>query len=206
MDCAVKKTVHAIERNRDDVKQERRDWKEFQRKVDAAKLIFLDESSVNTGMTRIYGRAIKSNRVTDAVPDTRFHRTTILSSMRLDGTIVPCVFEDSLNGDMFREYIRQFLLPTLKAGDIVILDNLSAHKVSGIVELVESAGAQIRYLPPYSPDLNPIELMWSKLKACLRKFKVRCEKLLTDAIASALAAISLSDILGWFVHNGYQLH
>lgn len=154
-------------------------------------------------MTRLYGRAPKNQRVMDAVLDTRFHRTTILSSLRMDGTIVPCVFEHALNGEIFRQYIQQFLLPTLKPGDIVVMDNLSSHKISGIEETIKSAGAHIRYLPPYSPDLNPIELMWSKLKAILRKSKIRSKELLDSAIASALEAVSASDIVNWFSHDGY---
>ena len=204
-DCDVKKTVYAAEQNRDDVKQKRKEWLMFQKTVDFDKLIFLDESSINTGMTRIYGRSAKNRRVYDAVPDVRFHRTTILSSVRLDGTIVPCVFDDSLTGDIFREYIKCFLLPTLKTGDIVVMDNLSSHKVNGIVEAIESVGASVRFLPPYSPDLNPIELMWSKIKAVLRKLKIRAKELLNDAIANAIDAISSVDIQGWFQHDDYQL-
>ena len=165
----------------------------------------MDESGVNTGMTRLYGRAFRNERVVDAVPDVRFHRTTILSSVRLDGTIVPCIFEGALNGELFKEYIQQWLAPTLKHGDIVIMDNLSSHKVSGIVEVIENLGAKVVFLPPYSPDLNPIELMWSKLKAILRKLKIRTKELLDDAISFALDSVSSSDILGWFSHDGYQL-
>lgn len=173
--------------------------------LDANKLVFLDECGVNTGMTRLYGRALKQKRVIEAVPDTRFHRTTVLSSVRLDGTIVPFVFEGALNGDIFRVYITQLLAPSLKPGDIVIMDNLSSHKVSGIVEAIEDVGASAMFLPPYSPDLNPIELMWSKIKALLRKLKIRAKELLDDAIGSALSHISLSNISGWFRHDGYAL-
>lgn len=165
----------------------------------------MDESGANTGMTRLYGRGPKNRRVVDAVPDVRFHRTTILSSVRMDGTTVPCVFEDALNGEIFREYIRRFLVPTLKPGDIVVMDNLSSHKFSGIIDAIESVGAHVRFLPPYSPDFNPIELMWSKLKAVLRKLKIRSRELLDDAIAYALDEISVSDIVNWFSHDGYQL-
>jgi transposase len=156
-------------------------------------------------MTRLYGRASKHERVIEAVPDTRFHRTTILSSVRLDGTTVSLVFEGALNGAIFREYIARLLVPSLKAGDIVIMDNLSSHKVSGIVEAIEAVGAFVLFLPPYSPDLNPIELMWSKIKAILRKLKVRSKELLDEAIAFALDSISTSDIAGWFRHDGYAL-
>jgi transposase len=203
LDYVVKKTVHAAEQRREDVKQKREEWKIFQETVDPMKLVFLDESGINTGMTRLYGRAPKNELVVDFVPDVRFHRTTILSSVRLDGATVPCVFENSLNGEVFRAYISQFLVPTLRPGDIVVMDNLPSHKVSGIVEAIESVGAHVRFLPPYSPDFNPIELMWSKLKAFLRKLKVRSKELLDDAISAALETISTSDIAGWFSHDGY---
>lgn len=156
-------------------------------------------------MTRIYGRAASHERVVEAVPDTRFHRTTILSSVRLDGSTVPFVFEGALNGDIFKIYIEKLLVPSLKSGDIVIMDNLSSHKVSGIVEAIETAGASVMFLPPYSPDLNPIELMWSKIKAIPRKLKVRSKDILDDAIAFAFSCVSTSDISGWFKHDGYAL-
>lgn len=197
--------MYAAEQRREDVKQKRKEWKEFQKTVDITKLVFLDESGVNLAMTRLYGRAHASERVRDAVPDVRFHRTTVLSTIRLDGTLVPCVFGDSLNGDIFREYVRCFLLPTLRPGDIVVMDNLSSHKVSGILEAIESVGASVKFLPPYSPDFNPIELMWSKIKAVLRKLKVRLKDHLDDAIVCALDSVCPDDILGWFKHDGYQL-
>jgi transposase len=173
--------------------------------MDSTKLVFLDECGVNTGMTRLYGRGPKNERVVDAVPDTRFHQTTILSSIRMDGTTVPCVFEGALNGELFREYVRKFLAPTLRPGDIVVMDNLSSHKVSGVVEAIEAAQAKVMFLPPYSPDLNPIEMMWSKVKAILRKLKTRTKELLIDAIAFALDCVCASDAAGWFSHDGYQL-
>jgi transposase len=156
-------------------------------------------------MTRLYGRAARHERVIEAVPDTRFHRTTILSSVRLDGTTIPFVFEGALNGDLFRAYVTQWLAPSLKPGDIVVMDNLSSHKVSGVKEAIEAAGASVLFLPPYSPDLNPIELLWSKLKAILRKLKVRAKELLDEAIAYAFDCVSLSDISGWFKHDGYAI-
>jgi transposase len=133
-------------------------------------------------MTRRYGRAAKHQRVIEAVADTRFHRTTILSSIRRDETKIPIVFEGALNGDCFRAYVTQRLAPSLKPGDIVVMDNLSSHKVSDVMEAIEAAGASVIFLPPYSPDLNPIERMWSKIKAILRKLKVRAKALLDTAI------------------------
>lgn len=156
-------------------------------------------------MTRLYGRAASHERITGAVPDTRFHRTTLLSSVRLDGTIVPIVFEGALNGEIFKTYVTKFLVPSLRPGDIVIMDNLSSHKVKGVSEAIEAVGSCIIFLPPYSPDLNPIELMWSKVKAILRRLKIRAKELLDDAIALALDNVSVSDIEGWFKHDGYAL-
>jgi transposase len=199
-----KKTAHAAEQHRTDVVCKRKTWKAHQPELDVRRLVFLDESGVNTSMTRLYGRAHKHERVVEAVLDTRFHRTTILSSVRLDGNTVPFVFEGALNGDIFRLYVTQLLVPSLHPGDIVIMDNLSSHKVSGIVETIETVGVSVMFLPPYSPDLNPIELMWSKIKAVLRKLKIRAKELLDDAIAFAFNAVSLSDISAWFRHDGYS--
>jgi hypothetical protein len=154
-----KKTLYAIEQNREDVQQKRETWKSEQPQMNVHQLVFLDETGINIGMTRLYGRAATSERVVDYTPDVRFERTTVLSSVRSSGEIVPVVFDGSLNGDIFKEYITQFLVPTLKAGDMVVMDNLSSHKVSGVIEPIMAAGASVLYLPPYSPDLNPIELI-----------------------------------------------
>ena len=167
-------------------------------------LVFLDESSIDTGMTRLYGRGASNERVADHTPDTRFERTSVLSSIRANGDMVPLVFEGALNGDLFKEYVTQCLVPTLKKGDIVVMDNLSSHRVEGVMEPIIAAGASIRYLPPYSPDLNPIEMMWSKMKAYLQNVKARTKESLEAAIADALNLISVSDILGWLEEDGYS--
>ena len=123
------------------------------------RLVFLDETGIHTGMTRLHGRASSHERVVDYTPDIRFERTTVLSSVRVSGERVPLLFEGSHDGDMLREYIAQCLAPTVEPGDIVIMDNLSSHKVEGVIEPIIVAGATVRYLPSYSPDLNLIELM-----------------------------------------------
>ena len=156
-------------------------------------------------MTRLYGRAFEGKRVVDYVPDVRFQRTSILSSIRLDGSYVPMVFSGSLDGELFKTYLKEFLVTTLSSGDIVIMDNLSSHKVEGVSEIVESVGAKIIYLPPYSPDLNPIEQMWSKIKAYLRKMKARSPDILFSEIKNAFGTIVASDIAGWFRHSGYSV-
>jgi len=181
-------------------------WKASQSEMNIDQLVFLDESGVNTGMTRLYGRSFSNERIIDYTPDVRFERTTILSSIRVNGNMVPLVFEGALNGEFFKAYISQCLAPTLNKGDIVIMDNLTSHKVKGVIEPIIAAGASVIYLPPYSPDLNPIELMWSKMKAHLRKVKARTKELLEIAIAEALEHITTSDIMGWFNENGYSTH
>ena len=171
----------------------------------APNLVFLDESSINIGMTRLYGRAFGEERVIDYVPDVRFDRLSILSSMRLDGTLVPLTYKGTLNGSLFLAYIKECLAPTLNDGDIVIMDNASPHKVKGVVEAIEERGAYVLWLPTYSPDLNPVEQLWSKVKAHLRKAKARSLDALYIALKDALDLISLSDINAWFVMANYSV-
>ena len=150
--------------------QEKRErWRENQEKLDVSKLKFLDESSVNAGMTRLYGRAPTNERVNDYVPDVRFERTSIISTLGLSGVEAPMMFEGTLNGDFFGGYVKKVLAPTLSPGDIVIMDNYSAHKVDGVLDPIYEKGATVMFLPPYSPDLNkPIENFWANVKRRLR--------------------------------------
>ena len=201
-----KKTLHAIEQNREDVKAGRDEWRTDQPNMNLGKLVFLDETGTNTGMTRLYGRAPSDERIVDYIPDVRFERTSLLSSVRLNGDTVPFVYQGTLNGELFKAYITQCLVPTLCEGDIVIMDNSTPHKVKGVIEPIVAAGAKVVYLPPYSPDFNPIEMMWSKIKAYLRKIKARTKELLEDAIVEALDCITTADILGWFAECGYSIH
>lgn len=154
-------------------------------------------------MTRLYGRAPAGERLFDYVPDCRWETSTILSSLRLDGTTEALVFQGALNGDMFVSYVKKCLAPTLKKGDIVVMDNLSSHKVDGVEKAIRAKGARIEYLPPYSPDLNPVENMWSKIKSYLRKVNKRCQETLFEAVGEALKTISSKDAAGWFEHCGY---
>jgi transposase len=173
--------------------------------MDTYRLIFLDESGINTGMTRIYGRALKGKRIVEYVPDVRFQRTSILSTINSEGKYVSMIYSGALNGELFKSYLENFLVPTLKAGDILIMDNLSSHKVKGVNNLIENEGAKIIFLPPYSPDLNPIEQMWSKIKAFLRKTKSRTKDCLEKNISKAFNTIKQSDINGWFKCAGYSI-
>ncbi len=172
-------------------------WKEQQPEIDASRFVFLDESGVNTDMTRRYARAKNGQRANDHTPLNTGKTTTIVSSVRADGTTVPMFLSGSLNGETFKNYIEQYLAPTLHEGDIVVMDNLSCHKVKGIKQAIDKAGAHILYLPPYSPDLNPIEQMWSKIKALLRTVKARSIDALLKALPVAFDAITVQDILGW---------
>lgn len=167
-------------------------------------MVFLDESGVNTDMARLYARAKGGERAHDGVPLNTGTSTTILSSVRLDGECIYTTFSGAVNGERFKEYLREMLVDFLRPGDIVIMDNLRSHKVDGVVELIESAGATVLYLPPYSPDFNPIEEMWSKIKAYLRKVKARTVDTLLDAIPAAFASVMRADISGWFDHCGYS--
>ena len=167
------------------------------------KLVFIDESGAKTNMTRLYGRAKAGQRVVDNVPSGRWCTTTMISSVRLDGSTACMVVDGTTDKDVFQAYVQYILLPTLKPGDIVILDNLSAHKNQKVRDLIESVGAEVWFLPSYSPDLNPIEKMWSKIKAILRTLKARTEKALINAIAEALESVTASDAKGWFESCGY---
>jgi transposase len=167
-------------------------------------LVFIDESGVNTDMTRRYARAKDGQRANDHTPLNTGKTTTIVSSVRTDGTTVPVFLSGAMNGEKFSEYVEQHLVPTLHCGDIVVMDNLRSHKVDGIRQAIENAGATVLYLPPYSPDLNPIEQMWSKIKAFLRKVKARSQESLLLALPDAFASVSVEDIIGWFHHCGYS--
>lgn len=184
--------------------EKREAWGTIIGEIPVENLIFLDESGVNTNMSRRYARAFGGRRAVDAVPLNKGQSTTILSTVRLDGTTVPTVFPGAVNRDKFKAYLRDFLVPTLRPGDVVVMDNLPCHKVEGVSRLIEQAGASVLYLPPYSPDLNPIEMMWSKLKAFLRKIKARTLDSLLAAIPFAFSVVSISDISGWFSAAGYS--
>lgn len=154
-------------------------------------------------MSRRYARSLQGSRAHDAIPLTRGKITTVVSSMRLDGTMISMLIDGAMNGEKFKDYIQNHLVPHLRKGDIVVMDNLACHKVSGIREAIEGAEAHVAYLPPYSPDLNPIEEMWSKIKAHLRKVKARSQDNLLPAISAAFKLVSTNDIAGWLEHAGY---
>ena len=177
----------------------------MQETINPDRLIFVDECSVNCAMTCLYGRAYSSDRVNEYVKDARFEKTTLISSVRIKKSKqVPFMFKGSLNGDVFSVYIKDMLAPTLKKGDIVVLDNLSVHKVKGALDPIYQRGASVMFLPPYSPDLNPIELLWSKMKSVLRKLKACKYDDLVFAMKFALGSITSISIINWFKHCGYS--
>lgn len=159
---------------------------------------YLDETSVNLAMTRLYGRAFGGERIYDYVPDVRFERCSLMSTISADGDMIPLVYSGTLNGDLFKQYIKQFVVPKLKPCDILIMDCLSVHKVKGISEMVETVGANVVYLPPYSPDLNPIETVWSEIKAYLKKLKARTYDAICDGVSNAIDFVTLEHATNHF--------
>jgi transposase len=155
-------------------------------------------------MTRLRGRAPKGERVHASVPRGHWQTTTMMSSIRLDGSTACMALEGTTDTESFRAYVQAILAPTLRPGDIVVMDNLSPHKSDPTLALIRQAGAQVLFLPAYSPDLNPIEMMWSKVKTFLRAAEARTEEQLLTAIGQALAQITPKDSLNWFAHCGYS--
>jgi transposase len=167
------------------------------------RLVFLDESGAKTNMTRLRGRAARGQRVHDHAPHGHWCTTTMISSIRLDGSTACMAIEGPTTSEVFAVYVGEVLVPSLSAGDLVILDNLSSHKSAEALALIEGAGAKVLFLPAYSPDLNPIEKMWSKVKEFLRACKARSQEALLAAIASALQRVTAQDAKGWFASCGY---
>jgi len=199
----LKKTLKASEQEREDVVQARREWKEFQKNIDSNRLVFLDESGAKTNMTRLYGRSFRGMRCHDSAPNGHWETVTVLSSIRLDGSTESVVFDGAVDRKMFDEYIKVFLAPCLRPGDIVIADNLSAHKSQKARDIIKMQQAEFIFLPAYSPDLNPIEKMWSKVKQTLRGIQARTHEDLFEGIGKALGFVSASDAQGWFKSCGY---
>ena len=201
--AAKKKSLHASQRDTPKVKRKRSQFRKEVNELDVKHFKFLDESGINIDLTRLYGRAAPGERVVDSVPQPSGPQTTTLAVIGWNGITAPQVLSGSVNGTVFYGYIEQCVLPTLDPGDLLFMDNLSAHKVAGLEELVRSCGAHLIYLPPYSPDFNPIELAWSKVKSILRRIKARTFSDLIDALKQALDAITTQDIHAWFAHCGY---
>ena len=178
-------------------------WRERQPHLNPTQIVFIDETWATTNMARRYGRSPRGQRLVASVPHGHWKTSTFLAALRHDGLTAPCVIDGAINGAAFRAYVEQFLAPTLKPGDLVILDNLSSHKVAGVREAIEARGASLLYLPPYSPDLNPIEQAFAKLKQCLRTVAARTVDALWQAIAEAIRAFSSNECANYLAHAGY---
>ncbi len=186
-----------------DVRDKRAQWKESIKPELLEHLVFLDESGVNTKLTQLYGRNLSYKRVVDHAPLNTAKSTTVLSSIRLTGEKAFTTYIGGTTGERFITYLRKTLIPTLRPGDIVVMDNMRSHHVKAVGELLRQNSIIPLYLPPYSPDLNPIEMMWSKMKSFLRKWKIRKSVDLPAAVHRALDLVSLTDILHWFSFSGY---
>jgi hypothetical protein len=179
-------------------------WRKEFAGIDPARLVFLDESGATTAMTRRYARAPRGRRVAAAVPHSHWKVVTLTAAVRLTGVGACLAFDGATDSACFETYIGEGLAPTLRPGDIVIMDNLSCHKTAAVARLIGLAGAEVRYLPAYSPDLNPIEKMFSKLKEFLRSAAARTVDDLIGAMGDALTSVTPGNILGWFDHSGYR--
>jgi len=194
----------AAEQQRPDVAERRQQWKSSQRQIDPSRVVFIDETWAKTNMTRTYGRSSLGSRLIEKTPASRWQTTTFLGALRVEGFVAPLTVDGAINGDLFRAWVEQHLAPTLRPGDLVVMDNLSSHKVRGVREAIESAGAELRYLPPYSPDLNPIELAFSKLKKLLRDGAQRTVDKLWELCARILDEFQEPECRRYFKHCGYR--
>ena len=186
------------------MKAAREQWRQQQPELDSDRLVFLDETWASTNMSRRYGRSPRGERLVAKVPQGHWKTTTFVAALRTDGITAPLVVDGALNGDVFVAYVRQQLAPTLRPGDVVVMDNLACHKRAGVKQAIEAAGAQLRYLPPYSPDLNPIELAFAKLKALLRKKGERTISGLWDFLGEAMDAFAADECRRYLRHCGYR--
>ena len=201
---AQKKSERAAEQDRPDVAQARDEWRASQGELNPERLVFIDETGAATDMARRYGRCPRGQRLVSSVPWGHWKTTTFVAALRVGQIAAPCVFDGPMDGPSFRAYVEQFVVPILRQGDIVVMDNLPSHKVAGIREAIEAAGAELRYLPAYSPDFNPIEQFFAKLKALLRKAAARTIEVLIAAIAEALTKVSPQECANYLANQGYR--
>lgn len=181
----------------------RAQWRKSQGGLDPARLVFIDETGTTTNMARMRGRGERGARLVAAIPHGHWKITTFVAGLRQDGITAPFVIDRPMNGAIFRAYIEESLAPTLAPGDIVVMDNLPAHKVEGVARAIRARGAELLYLPPYSPDLNPIELLFAKLKALLRRAAERSIPALWTRIGELLDHFSAEECQHYLAHAGY---
>lgn len=198
-----KKSSRAIEQDRSDVKRKRRDWRDSQESIDPQKLVFLDETGLKTDLTRLRGWALGGQRLVEAVPGGKWETSTLVQAVALDGTRAAMVLDGPMNATCFTGFCDWLLAPVLNPGDLVVMDNLSSHRSATAVQAIESAGARVIYLPPYSPDLNPIEMIFSKVKQLFRALKPRTFRQIAEYAKQVLEQISFDDLESVFLHCGY---
>jgi len=199
-----KKSLRAAERERADVARARRRWIREQGWLDTARLVFIDESAVTTNMVRLNGWNPRGERLVDDVPMGHWETATFIAGLRQTGIVAPMLIKGAMNGEAFLAYLEQCLVPMLKRGDIVVIDNVPFHKVAGVEEIIQAVGASLRYLPPYSPDFNPIELVFHPLKTLLRKAAERTIQGLGRCVRSFIRTLKPSECIGYFRHAGYE--
>ncbi|KAA0122175.1 IS630 family transposase [Methylobacterium sp. P1-11] len=199
-----KKTAHAAEQDRPDVKAAREAWFEGQPDLDPARLVFLDETWTSTNMARTRGRCPRGERLRSPVPHGHWKTTTFVAGLRLSGIAAPFVLDGPINRDAFQTYVARVLVPELAPGDVVIMDNLGSHKGPAVRAAIEAVGARLLFLPPYSPDFNPIEMAFSKLKALLRKAAERTVEGLWAAIGRLIDTITPDECANFFAAAGYE--
>lgn len=204
MPSRSKKVLHAAEQDRPDVAAQRQALRARQARLEARRLVFIDETAVTTKMTRACGRAPVGERLVAKVPHGHWKTLTLIAALRVDGVTAPYVIDGAMDGPAFLAWVEQILAPTLKRGDSVFMDNVRTHKVAGVAEAIRAVGAKPCYLPPYSPDLNPIENLYAKIKSVLRKLAARTVDALTQAVAKSLEQVAPAECAGYFRHAGYR--
>jgi transposase len=196
--------VVAGERDRPDVARRRAQWIGYQQRVEPDRLVFIDETWARTDMAPLRGWALRGHRLPAKVPHGRWKTTTFLAALRHDRIVAPWLVEGPIDGESFRTYVEKVLVPTLQQGDIVIMDNLGSHKGKAVQALIRSAGAKLFFLPKYSPDLNPIEQVFAKLKHLLRKAAARTAETICAAIGEILRTFTPQECTNYFTNSGYR--
>jgi transposase len=198
------KVLYASEQDRPDVRHKRATYQGRAARIDPSRFVFLDETGVNTAMTRLRGRAPRGQRLVGKVPQGHWQMTTLVAGIRADGIVAPFALTGAMDAVAFESYVEQILVPCLRPGDIVVLDRLSAHRGSAVGRAIRGAGAGVWYLPPYSPDYNPIEPIWAKVKGQLRRVEARTTEALWEALPPALGTVTAQDCQHCFAHCGYH--
>ena len=200
---ASKKSLHAEEAKRPDIARKRLWWNRIKARIEASRLVFIDETWIKTNMAPLRGWCRRGQWLKTRVPHGHWKTSTFVGALRCDGLSATGVFNGPINAEMFLAYVEQVLVPTLRPGDVVIMDNLRCHKVAGVREAIEAAGASVLFIPPYSPDLNPIELAFSKLKALLRARAIRTVDGLWNALGNLVDCFTPEECANYFQHDGY---